>query len=103
MDRRRGVDCALNSFGYHMLKIDLHLHSSEDPHDILDYDARELIRRAATLQFDAIAITLHGKVINVEGLHQYAAQQGVLLIPGIEKGILGKELLVYNVTQELMD
>jgi predicted metal-dependent phosphoesterase TrpH len=86
-----------------MLKLDLHLHSSEDPHDVLDYDARELIRHAAGLQFDAIAITLHGKVIDIEGLHQFANQEGVLLIPGIEKRIHGKELLVYNVTQEQMD
>jgi len=86
-----------------MLKIDLHLHSSEDPFDVLDYDARDLIRHAAALQFDAIAITLHGKVIDVDGLHQFAAQQGLLLIPGIEKRIHGRELLVYNVTQEQMD
>ena len=81
-----------------MLKIDLHLHTSEDPRDALDYDARELIREAARLSFDAVAITLHGKVIEVEGLDEYAREQGVLFIPGIEKHIEDKEVLIHNVT-----
>ena len=86
-----------------MLKIDLHLHSSEDPRDALDYSARDLIRHAAQLQFDVIAITLHGKVIDEQGLQEFAMDQGVLFIPGIEKRILGKEVLVYNVPQAVMD
>jgi predicted metal-dependent phosphoesterase TrpH len=86
-----------------MLKIDLHLHSSEDPVDILDYDARELIRHAAGLQFDVVALTLHGKVIDDSGLEQFASDHGVLFIPGIEKRIHGKEILIYNVTQAQTD
>jgi predicted metal-dependent phosphoesterase TrpH len=86
-----------------MLKADLHLHTSEDPRDALDYDARELIRHAASLGFDVIAITLHGKVIEDRGLHEFAAEQGVLLIAGIEKHISGKEVLIYNVSQSTMD
>ena len=86
-----------------MLKVDLHLHSSEDPRDVLDYDARELIRHAASMDFDAIALTLHGKVIEDQGLHEFASSRGLLFIPGIEKFIHGKEVLVYNVTQEEMD
>ena len=86
-----------------MLKVDLHLHSSEDPYDVLDYDARDLIRHAAGLHFDAIAITLHGKVIEDESLHDFASDHGVLFIRGIEKRIHGKEVLVYNVTQAQMD
>ena len=86
-----------------MLKIDLHLHTSEDPRDVLDYDARDLIRHAARLGFDVIAITLHGKVIEEEGLHEFARDQGVLFIAGIEKHISGKEVLIYNVSQAEMD
>lgn len=86
-----------------LLKVDFHAHSSEDPHDVLDYDARDLIRRAARLHFDAIAITLHGKVIDDPGLQQFARDEGVLFIPGIEKRIHGKEILIYNVTQAEMD
>ncbi|MSR64234.1 MAG: hypothetical protein EXS18_00445 [Verrucomicrobiae bacterium] len=86
-----------------MLKIDIHMHSSEDPRDALDYNARDLIRYAAHHDFDAIAITLHGKVIDDDGLTEFAKSRGVLLIRGIEKRIHGKEILVYNVTQEEMD
>ena len=86
-----------------MLKIDLHLHSSEDPRDALEYDARELIRHAAGLGFDVIAITLHGKVIEDDGLREFAGGLGVVFIPGIEKFISGKEVLVYNVSQAEMD
>lgn len=86
-----------------MLKVDLHLHSSEDPRDVLDYDARELIRQAAYYDFDAIAITLHGAVLEDKSLQEFARSRGVLLIPGMEKYIQGKEVLVYNVTQREMD
>lgn len=86
-----------------MLKIDLHLHSSEDPRDALDYNARELISHAAKLGFDVIAITLHGKVLEDETLGEFARDQGILFIPGIEKHISGKEVLIYNVTQAAMD
>jgi predicted metal-dependent phosphoesterase TrpH len=98
-----GRGSALVGRAHHMLKADLHLHSSEDPYDILDYDARDLIRHAAKLQFDVIAITLHGKVIADPGLQQFASDLGVLFIPGIEKRIHGKEILIYNVTQAQMD
>ena len=86
-----------------MLKADLHLHSSEDPRDALDYDARELIREAARAGIEVIAITLHGKVIDVAGLEAFAEEQGVLFIRGIEKCIHGKEVLLYNVTQAESD
>ena len=86
-----------------MLKIDLHLHSSEDPYDVLDYTARELILKAARLSFDVIAITLHGKVIEPDGLVEFASDHGVLFIPGIEKRVNGTEVLIYNVTQAQMD
>src|SRR5437870_3116809 len=86
-----------------MLKVDLHMHSKEDPRDALDYDARDLIRHAASLDFDAIAITLHGKVIEDKTLADFAASRGVLFIPGIEKRIHGKEILVYNVAPAEID
>lgn len=86
-----------------MLKVDLHMHSSEDPRDALDYDARDLICHAAKLNFDAIALTLHGKVHADEDLKDFASSRGLILIPGIEKRIHGKEVLVYNVTQSEID
>ena len=46
-----------------MIKVDLHMHSGEDPADGLRYPATALIDRAVELGYDAIAITLHGRVI----------------------------------------
>lgn len=86
-----------------MLKADLHMHSCEDPYDALDYSARDLIRHAASLDFDVIALTLHGKVLEDPALPEFAASRGLLFIQGIEKRIHGKEVLVYNVTQAEMD
>jgi len=83
-----------------MLKIDLHMHSAEDPKDAgIRHDARQLIDRAAQLGFDAIAITLHSKVHFNAELGRYARSRGVLLIPGCEARIEGKDVLLYNVTE----
>lgn len=84
-----------------MLKADLHLHSSEDPQDTgFAYDARMLIDRAATLGFNAIALTNHRAVSHTPALARYARQRGILLIPGCEAEIDGKHLLLLNVTEK---
>jgi len=84
-----------------MLKIDLHLHTKEDPFDgeFIKYSAKELISHAAKLNFDAIAITNHNKVTYSDELKECAEKKGILLIPGAEIKIKGKQVLVYNVTQ----
>ena len=41
-----------------VLKTDLHIHSSEDPRDVIAHDAYALMDRAVELGFDAIALTL---------------------------------------------
>ena len=41
-----------------MIKVDLHMHSGEDPEDGLQYPATALIDRAVELGYGAIAITL---------------------------------------------
>ena len=55
-----------------MLKVDLHLHTSEDPVDIITHSARQLIDRAAELGFDALALTLHDCDFRDPGLRSYA-------------------------------
>jgi len=86
-----------------MIKIDLHMHSGEDPEDGLHYPATALIDRAAELGFAAIAITLHGKVLADERVFDYARQKGVLLIPAVEWMIRKCDVLLYNVTQREVD
>jgi len=82
-----------------MIKVDLHLHSGEDPDDGLKYPATALIDKAVELGFSAIAITLHGKVLEDERVFEYAQRNGLLLIRAVEWNILGRDVLLYNITQ----
>ncbi len=82
-----------------MIKVDLHMHSGEDPEDGLRYRATALLERAADLGYAAIAITLHGKVLENERVFDYARSKGVLLIRAVEWNIQRRDVLLYNVTQ----
>lgn len=82
-----------------MIKVDLHMHSGEDPYDGLNYPAVRLVDRAVELGFHAIAITLHDKVLEEPRLFDYARQRGLLLIPACEWTIQKVDVLLYNVTQ----
>ena len=79
-----------------MLKVDLHLHTSEDPVDIITHSAPQLIDRAAELGFDALALTLHDCDFRDPGLRSYARDRGVLLVPGVERTIEGRHVLLIN-------
>lgn len=83
-----------------MLKADLHIHTSEDLHDNVKYTAKQLIDRAAKLKYDVISITNHDTYSYTKELAEYAKSKGILLIPGIEPRIEGKEILLYNFTYE---
>jgi predicted metal-dependent phosphoesterase TrpH len=82
--------------GTDVLKIDLHLHTSEDPQDRIPYSSFELIDRAATLGFDALAITLHDAQLTDARASAHARERGITLIPGIERTIRGKHVLLLN-------
>jgi predicted metal-dependent phosphoesterase TrpH len=83
-----------------MIKADLHMHSKEDIHDVIDYTSFELIDRAAELGFGLISITLHDHFPDYSEIEQYADKRGIIFIWGVEKIISGKEVLVYNLTAE---
>ncbi len=84
--------------GLSRVKADLHLHTSEDPCDILDYDAAQLLEKAAELGFGIIAITLHGKVLWRDDLAALADELGILLIPSVELRIDGCDVVVWNIS-----
>ena len=69
------------------LKANLHFHSKEDPVDIISYDLFEGIDKAAELGFNVLASTCHGKNICLDRHVKYAAEKGILLIPGVEANI----------------
>lgn len=84
-----------------MLKVDLHIHTNEDIHDsYIKYNAKQLIDHASKLKFDVISITNHDTFIFSKELAEYAKEKGILLIPGIEIRIEGKEVLLYNFTED---
>ena len=79
-----------------MLKVDLHLHSSEDPVDVIDHDAHQLIDKAAELGFDALALTLHDYDLREPALVAYARDRGIVLVPGVERTIDGRHVVLLN-------
>ncbi|PWT83832.1 MAG: hypothetical protein C5B57_06120 [Blastocatellia bacterium] len=81
-----------------MLKIDLHTHTADDPVDRIPYTTSQLIDRATELGYGALAITLHDRQLDVRPLVSYAAERGIVLIPGIERTIEGRHVLLLNFT-----
>jgi predicted metal-dependent phosphoesterase TrpH len=79
-----------------MLKVDFHTHTSDDPVDRIPYSTRDLIDRAAALGYDALAVTLHDRQLDIRPFEAYAAERGVVLVPGIERTIQGKHVLLLN-------
>lgn len=79
-----------------VLKVDFHIHTADDPIDRIPYSTRQLIDRAAALEFDALAITLHDRQLDVRPFEAYAAERGLLLIPGIERTVEGCHVLLIN-------
>lgn len=77
-------------------RCDLHLHSREDPHDVIDHTAQELFATAAARGLQVVALTLHDRWTGGAAWAERAAAAGLLLIPGIEKTVEGRHVLVYN-------
>lgn len=93
-----------------MLKTDLHLHTNNI---IKKLDStitpKQLIDRAVKLKFDVLAITEHTGYSTLRGMvylknplstyykfKDYARKKGILLIPGVEIYIEGRDVLLIN-------
>jgi predicted metal-dependent phosphoesterase TrpH len=79
-----------------VLKVELHAHTGDDPVDRIPHSTTALIDRAAELGYDAVAITLHDRQLDLAPWRQHAADRGIVLIPGIERTIDGKHVLLLN-------
>jgi len=79
-----------------MLKVDLHIHTADDPVDRIPHTTTDLIDRAAQLGYDAVAVTLHERQLDLGPVESYAAERGILLIRGVERTIEGKHVLLLN-------
>jgi hypothetical protein len=82
------------------IKIDLHIHTLDDPKDAIDYSAHQLLERARLLGFRVLAITLHDAVFDRQEVFADAAAMGVLLIPAAEVRVCGADVIILNVTRE---
>lgn len=78
------------------LKADLHAHTADDPNDAIEYSTEALIDTAAKLRYDVLAVTCHNALVFTDALREYARRRDVLLVPGIEKTVEGKHVLVLN-------
>lgn len=79
-----------------MLKVELHAHTDHDPLDRIGHSTRDLIDHAAALGYQALAITLHNRYYDAAADASYARERGVLLIPGIERSIGHRHVLLLN-------
>src|SRR5690242_21345838 len=82
------------------IKLDLHIHTLDDPKDAVDFSAHQLLKRARALGFRVLAITLHDAVFDRKEVFADAAAMGILLIPAAEVRLLGADVIVLNVTAE---
>ena len=83
-----------------MLKVELHTHTDHDPVDRIRHSARQLIDHAASLGYGALAITLHDRFHYAETDARYARERGIVLIPGIERSLHGRHVLLINFPAE---
>src|SRR5690349_12456667 len=82
------------------IKVDLHIHTLDDPKDHLDYTSHELLERARDLGFGALAITLHDKVFDRSEVFAAAAEMGILLLSAAEMRLEGADVVLLNVQPE---
>lgn len=83
------------------LKTSLHIHTSEDKKDghMINYDVYKLIDTAVERGFRVLGYTPHNKFVFKEEYASYARNKGVLLIPGVERGLgmlFKKHVLILN-------
>lgn len=78
------------------LKADLHLHTGDDPLDMVVHSNEELIDHAVELGFEVVAITNHDFMSHTDRLADYAASKGIVLVPGVEATIENRHVLLFN-------
>ena len=82
------------------IKVDLHIHTLDDPKDALDYSAHELLERARALGFRVLAITLHDAVFDRAEVFADASSMGILLIRAAEMRLEGADVILLNVAAD---
>jgi len=86
-----------------VLKVELHTHTADDPLDAIPHTTTQLIERAASMGYDALAVTLHDRQLDLCPYASVAAEHGLTLIPGVERTIEGKHVLLLNFRRGVED
>jgi predicted metal-dependent phosphoesterase TrpH len=86
-----------------MLKVELHTHTADDPLDRIPHTLPQLIDRASALGYHALAVTLHERQLDLRPFASYAADRGIVLIPGLERSIEGRHTLLLNFRKGAQD
>lgn len=79
------------------MRADLHLHSRHSPDSVLD--PRQIARLASARGLKAVALTDHNTVGGHGAMKDACAEEGLLLIPGIEVTSTDGHILAYGVSQ----
>src|SRR4030095_7426000 len=82
------------------MKLDIHIHTLDDPKDKLDYSAHELLARARRLGFSVLAITLHDPVLDGPDVFVAAQRLKIVLIPAAEMRIQDADIILLNINRE---
>lgn len=87
------------------LKANLHLHTNDDPEDLVTYSIYDAIDAAALHGFDVLAITCHNRCAWCPAYAHYAQKRGIVLLSGIEATLSekpkqkGRHVLLLGVDQ----
>jgi len=84
-----------------MLKTDFHTHAGTDKDHALAYSPKQLINKMSKLGYEVVSITNHDTLTFNSELKRYAKKKGILLIPGIEKKIEKKDVIILNPTKKI--
>lgn len=79
-----------------LFKIQFHVHTGRDPVEQPRHTEKEMIDMAAAHGYDVVAITCHNKIVFDEDLKKYAQHKNILLIPGIEKDVEKRHVVIIN-------
>lgn len=83
------------------LKVQFHVHTKDDPLDKPKHTAKEMLDFAASKGYDVVSITHHDGYFFNDEIFGYAEKLGILLIPGIERTIERRHVLIINATPEI--
>lgn len=86
-----------------MIKLELHAHTDQDPADRIPHTTTQLIDHAASLGYGALAVTLHDRYFDPAPYAAYAKERGVVLLPGVERTLNRRHLLLINFPKECVD